>query len=246
MAGWARARREGFFQVALLVAAVQVYEGCRRLLDPDWAAATANARRVVRLERAIHLDAEAWLQAVFLRLPELVQALNVFYFAGHFLVTGAFFWWLYRRSPAHFQVFRDGFLLATAASLIVHWRFPTAPPRLADVGLVDTLRVLSGIDIGSDEATSLYNPVAAVPSLHAAYAVGVGAGLALLGRAPVMRLLGLAYPPAVLVTIVVTGNHFVLDAVAGIAALAAGFALARVLHWAPRRGVEQSGSSPGS
>jgi hypothetical protein len=66
-----------------------------------------------------------------LGLPELVEAMNVFYFVGHFLLTGIFFVWLYHSSRTGFRLFRDGFLAATTLALIVHWGFPTAPPRLA-------------------------------------------------------------------------------------------------------------------
>ena len=112
----------------------------------------------------------AWeqsLQRAFLALPDLVHALNIFYFVGHFLFTAIFFVWLYRRSRDGFTSYRDGFLAATAIAVVIHWLFPTAPPRLAGVGLEDTLLLLSGIDIGSPTSSALSNPVAAVPSLHA-------------------------------------------------------------------------------
>ena len=89
----------------------------------------------------------AWeqsLQRAFLALPDLVTALNVFYFVGHFLFTGIFFVWLYHRSREGFSRFRDGFLAATAIAVLIHWLYPTAPPLLAGVGLEDTLRILSG------------------------------------------------------------------------------------------------------
>ena len=103
---------------------------------------------------------------------------------------------------------------------MIHWLYPTAPPRLAGVGLQDTLLVLSGIDIGSPHSSALSNPVAAVPSLHAAYALGVGIGMIRFARSHLIRFAGAIYPPLVVLTIVVTGNHFVLDAVAGMAVLA--------------------------
>ena len=56
---------------------------------------------------------------------------------------------------------------ATAIALVIHWLFPTAPPRLAGVGLADTLLMFSGIDIGSPHSSAFSNPVAAVPRLHA-------------------------------------------------------------------------------
>ena len=133
--------------------------------------------------------------------------------------------------------------------------------------------MLSGIDIGSQTSSALSNPVAAVPSLHAAYALGVGIGIIRFAHSHLARLAGALYPPLVVLTIVVTGNHFLLDAVAGMLVLALGFMLVRALRRAPRRataslrrltrpssrgirgpslqstprrGVEQPGSSPGS
>ena len=155
---------------------------------------------------------------------------------------------------------------------MIHWLYPTAPPRLAGVGLEDTLLMLSGIDIGSQTSSALSNPVAAVPSLHAAYALGVGIGMIRFARSHLARLAGALYPPLVVLTIVVTGNHFLLDAVAGMLVLAARLparpgapppprratpSLRRLtarlceirrpsLQSMPRRGVEQPGSSPGS
>ena len=92
----------------------------------------------------------------------------------------------------------------------------------------------------------LSNPVAAVPSLHAGWALGVGIGVVRYAGPLCWRLAGALYPPVVVLTIVATGNHFFLDAFAGMAVLGAGFAAAAVQEWRLRRGVEQSGSSPGS
>jgi PAP2 superfamily len=71
-----------------------------------------------------------------------------------------------------------------------------------------------------------------VPSLDAGWAVGVGAGLVRYTRQRWVRILGVLYPIAVVLTIIVTGNHFIFDALAGAAVLAAGFLLAS----APRIG----------
>lgn len=226
-------RRYGLTQIAVVLAAVGVYELARLAMTPNWSLAKENARRIVELEEWLSVSWEPALQRAFLdNVPRLVEGLNVFYFVGHFLFTAIFFAWLYRRSRSGFAVFRDGFLAATAIAVLVHWLFPTAPPRLAGVGLEDTLLLLSGIDIGSPTSAAYSNPVAAVPSLHAAYAVGVGLGVIRYARSHLVRAAGALYPPLVLLTIVVTGNHFVLDAVAGIAVLGVGFLGAR---WWPRR-----------
>jgi hypothetical protein len=222
------ARRDGVAQLAVVLGAFAAYEAARLAMNPNWTQAFANARRVVSLEQVLGLAWEQSLQRFFLALPDVVSALNIFYFVGHFVITGIFFLWLYHRSRDGFRSFRDGFLVATAIAVAIHWLFPTAPPRLAGVGLEDTLLVLSGIDIGSPTSSALSNPVAAVPSLHAAYAVGVGIGMILYGRWLAVRIAGVVYPPLVVLTIIVTGNHFLLDAVAGIAVLAAGFGVVRL------------------
>ena len=224
------ARRDGVAQLAVVLGAVAAYEVSRLAMDPNWAQAFTNARRIVSLEQVLGLAWEQSLQRAFLALPDIVSALNVFYFVGHFLITGIFFFWLYHRSREGFRSFRDGFLAATAIALVIHWLYPTAPPRLAGVGIEDTLRVLSGIDIGSPTSSALSNPVAAVPSLHAAYALGVGIGMIRYTGSHLLRTVGVIYPPLVVLTIVVTGNHFVLDAVAGMAVLGVGFWLARALR----------------
>ena len=230
------ARRDAVAQLAVVLVAFGAYEAARHAMEPNWAQAFANARRIVSVEEVLGFAWEQSLQRAFLALPDLVAALNIFYFVGHFLFTAIFFVWLYRRSRDGFTGFRDGFLAATAIAVVIHWLFPTAPPRLAGVGLEDTLLLLSGIDIGSQTSSALSNPVAAVPSLHAAYALGVGIGMFRFARSHLARLAGVLYPPLVVLTIVVTGNHFLLDAVAGMLVLALGFVLVRALR---RRRGEQ-------
>jgi len=239
----ALARRDGLAQIGVVLGAFGAYELARMLMVPDWDRAFDNAHSVVSLERVTGLAWEGSLQKVFLGVPDVVEAMNVFYFVGHFVLTGVFFVWLYHRSRGGFQLFRDAFLVATALAVVIHWTFPTAPPRLAGVGLQDTLLTLSGIDIGSPRSAALSNPVAAVPSLHAAYALGVGIGLLVYGRRVWTRVVGLLYPPTVVLTIVVTGNHFFVDAIAGVAVLAVGFAFA---SWrrSGRRVRDESSSHP--
>ena len=226
--GWAALqRRDGLKQTAIVLVALAVYEAARSLIEPNWALAIANAERIAELERGLSFAWEQSLQRAFLGVPELITAMNLFYFIGHFVLTGLFFLWLYRSSRDGFRSFRNGFMVATAIAVLIHWWFPTAPPRVVgDLGIMDTLHVFWNIDIGSPTASAFSNPVAAVPSLHAGWAVGVGVGLVRYGRQTALRVLGALYPIAVILTIVVTGNHFIFDAVAGVAVLGLGFLVA--------------------
>jgi hypothetical protein len=227
---WASfSRRDGLKQITIVLVAVWAYELARRLIEPNWAVATQNARRIAELEQALSFAWEQSVQRAFLRLPELVEAMNLFYFLGHFLLTGLFFIWLYHRSRDGFRSFRNGFLAATAIAVVIHWQFPTAPPRLiSGLGITDTLRLFWNVDIGSPRVDGFSNPVAAVPSLHAGWAVGVGVGLVRYATRRWLKVLGVLYPLAVTLTIVVTGNHFIFDALAGAAVLAAGFLVVRL------------------
>src|ERR671936_2137064 len=206
-------RLDPVLQIGLVIGLAEVYRVLRRLLPTDWPQAIGNAHHVLRLERVAHFAWEKAIQDTFLRFPDLVKAMNWFYLSSHFVVTGAFFVWLYWRNREGFSIFRDGFLLATAISLVIHWRYPTAPPRLAHMGIKDTVDLYSGVNIGRPHHERFSNPVAAVPSLHAGWAVALGVGVVMYARSLAGRLLGVLYPAAVLLTIVVTGNHFVFDAV---------------------------------
>jgi membrane-associated phospholipid phosphatase len=114
-------------------------------------------------------------------------------------------------------------LLASGLALVGFLVYPTAPPRLAGVGIADTV---SGrhVDLNRGLVSSLYNPYAAVPSMHIGYALIVAVALLRHGRRLLVRAIGALYPPFVVLVIVATGNHFFLDAAAG--ALVAGLAAA--------------------
>jgi hypothetical protein len=217
-------RLDPVLQIGLLIGLAEAYRLLRRLIPTDWPQAIANAHHVFRLEQVSHFAWERGVQAWFLQFPELVRGMNWFYLSSHFLVTGAFFVWLYWRNREGFAIFRDGFLLATAIALVIHWRYPTAPPRLADMGIKDTIDLYSGVNIGRPHHERFSNPVAAVPSLHAGWALALGVGVVLYAKNLLLRAAGVIYPSAVMLTIVVTGNHFIFDAVAGALVMAVGFA----------------------
>lgn len=193
-----------------MLAAVALYELARRAIHPSLAVAVQHAHDVVAVEHRLGLAWEATLQHAF---APVAPAFAVLYLAAQFGATGVFFLWLWRARPVAYPRFRDAFLFATALALAVQWRYPVAPPRL--VGLHDTVASLAHVSVGS-----VTDPLAAMPSLHAGWAVGVGAGLW-----PRSRVLAVAYPVLVVLATLVTGNHFVVDALAGTALMGAGFVL---------------------
>jgi hypothetical protein len=136
---------------------------------------------------------------------------------------------LYRRSRTHYEMLRNTVLATWLLALPIYALFPVAPPRLADIGLVDTITTQTGVALDSKLTTSFYNPIAAVPSLHAGFAVAVSAALAGAARCPLTRVLAWLWAPAVCLAVVATGNHFVADIVAGVAVTVLGFLAGRVV-----------------
>jgi len=211
-----------------------LYELARGLVGADTAEADRHAHRVVALERSLHLFVEANVQRAVQAVPGLTGLFGVAYLTLHLTVTAGVLLWLHRRRPEGFPFVRTALLLASGLALVGFLLYPTAPPRLAGVGIVDTV---SGrhVDLNRGLVSSLYNPYAALPSMHIGYALIVAAGLLRHGRRLHVRAIGALYPPFVLLVIVATGNHFFLDAAAG--ALVAGLAVALTALLIPQPGT---------
>ena len=109
------------------------------------------------------------------------------YIALHFIGTAVFLVWLHRRHRGRFPLVRNTLIGATAIALMIYVLFPVAPPRLASLGFVDTVTHSAKVNLSSDLLGSLYNPFAAVPSLHFGYALLVGVTLAKLRSARLVR-----------------------------------------------------------
>jgi hypothetical protein len=201
------------------------YEATRAFIVGNADLAVRHAHQIVGLERTFRIFVEHEVQRAALAVPGLIAVLGFSYLTFHLGLTGAYLLWAYLRRPDTFPLLRTTLLLATALSIIGYIAFPTAPPRLAGLGILDTV---SGghVDLNEGMVHSLYNPFAAIPSMHFGYALIIGVHAVANCRWQVTRVAGALYPAFVLFVIVATGNHFVLDAVAGafvaiIAAIAA-------------------------
>jgi hypothetical protein len=176
--------------------------------------ARANAGRIVALEERLGIDVEPVVQRALLRFPRLVHGLNIGY--GLFNVTLTVGWLvlLYRRRDDGYHRFRRTCLLTHVGAQPIFFLLPTAPPRVLE-GFVDTLSEVSGLDLEHPFLLRFYNPIAAMPSLHVAFAVVTGSELADRTESRALKLAAHAYAPLVATVVAGTGNHYVLDAVAG-------------------------------
>jgi hypothetical protein len=219
----------GQIEIAALIGLYGVYELVRGLGGGSFAAAYRHTAEIVSLEQSLHLYGEKAIQDFVQGVPVLPAMLGIAYIALHLLGTTLALIWVYRSRRERFALVRTSLVVTTAISLAIYVVFPAAPPRLAGLGFSDTVTTHAHLNLSSDMLGSLYNPIAAVPSLHFGYALLVGVVLFSFARGRTTRLVGAAYPAVMLFVIVATGNHFIFDAAAGAAVTIAGWAVARVL-----------------
>lgn len=190
--------------------------------------AAENAQRIVALERRLGIHVEPEVQAILLPRRRAVAVLNVAYVTLNVGLTVGWLMRLFRRRDPEYHRLRRAAALATLGAQPVFLLFPTAPPRTLD-HFVDTIADVSGVDLDKGVVARLYDPIAAMPSIHITYAVVTAAGIVQTSRSPLAKALAPAYPPAVAFVIFATANHYVLDALAGAALGLAGLRLARAL-----------------
>lgn len=188
--------------------------------------AAKNAERVVALERRLGIHVEPRLQELLLPHRRVLGVLNVAYVVSNAALTVGWLMRLYARRHPEFHHFRRAAVVTTLACQPIFYFFPCAPPRSLD-HFVDTIADVSGFDLDSGPVAQLYDPLAAMPSIHVAYAVVTAGGIAAASESPALRALAPAYPPLVAAVVFVTANHYVLDAVAGAAVAGVALRLSR-------------------
>ncbi|MEX2289628.1 MAG: phosphatase PAP2 family protein [Mycobacteriales bacterium] len=202
-----------------------------------WEAAQRHADAVLALQQALHLPHERELQQLVLGSEWLVRASGAYYGSAHFLGTAGVLLLLALRRPGLLTRLGSTLGLSTFVAVGVFALYPVAPPRLMPPGqqTVDTLASVGGIwsyDHGVLERIS--DPFAAMPSLHLAWATWCALVLWVLardaGRPRAWRAVAVAHPVLTLVVVLVTGNHWYLDAVAGVLLVLAVAALQAVVQ----------------
>ena len=214
-------------QVGIFAVAYLLYSAARWVTVGDFDAARAHAHWIVSLEHHLGVAVEASVQHALTGTWAL-WVLNHLYLAAQLVVLPGALVFLYHRSRPVYARLRNTVLATWLISIPVYGLFPVAPPRLANVGLIDTISSQTGFAMDSSLTTSFYNQLAAVPSLHVGFATAIGVALAAALRHPVLKALALLWGPAIGLAVVATGNHFVFDIAAGLVASGLGYAAGAV------------------
>ena len=212
-------------QLAIFATLDLAYELSRTLAVGDRSTALRHAHSIVNTERSLGLFHELDLQQWALHAPSIVMSVaNWTYFNCQFTLTFGFVLFVYLRRHEYYTRLRNLIATINLIGLAGYIFYPAAPPRmLTDLGFVDSLNQ-TGVNHHSGLIAMLANPYAAMPSLHTAYAITIGATGFAMTRSR-LRFAWVGYPALVVFSIVVTANHFFLDAIAGAGVAATAFLL---------------------
>lgn len=203
-------------QIAIVAAAVAAYFLVRGATDAAITDALVNANKIIDFEVWLGIYHEQALQSSLATSPNVTTVLNWIYIWGHWPVIVVTLLWLARRHPAIYLRTRNAMLVSGGIGLIAFAAFPVAPPRLAGLGMIDTVTV-------SSEAYRVLQPAmvtnqfAAMPSLHVGWDLLIGLAVLAAARRPLVKALGVFMPVAMFVAVVLTANHYIIDAVVGAA-----------------------------
>jgi hypothetical protein len=208
---WVATGRAAARETAVVLTLYALWRWVYRLTVRQVHGAEAHGRWVWRFQRTLHIPSEVRLQHLVLPHPWLVQFLNVFYATAHGPALLVVLIWLYARHRHTYPMIRNCVAITTGLCLVIRL-VPVAPPRLLpDLGFVDTALLYNqsvyGVGTGG-----LSDQLAAMPSIHVAWALIVALGVLRASRSR-WRWLILAHPVLTVVSVTATANHWWLDGI---------------------------------
>jgi hypothetical protein len=210
-------------ELLLVIPAALFYFLVRGLVNARGSDAEAHAQRLIDLEIRLGIYRELELQAAIIDSPMLVNIVNWIYIWGHWPLITVIVIWMVIRHRGQFPLYRNAFLISGAIGMIIFAAYPVAPPRLMpDLLFIDTVTERSN-SYRLFQPPALTNPYAALPSLHFGWNLLMGIAVFRQARAPWLKGLAVIMPCAMFASIVLTGNHYILDGIAG--GVIVGFAL---------------------
>jgi hypothetical protein len=229
-----RTRLRWWTELPLILLVYGCYSAGRLLARGDVQGAVDHGLAILRLEKLLHLNAEHPLNRLFTREPWLGIPADFWYASLHYLITPALLVWLFRARSEHYRRARTWLMTSTFIGLIGFTLLPTCPPRLlsAGHGFVDTMAHYSSYGWWGSQASAprglggMTNQYAAMPSLHVGWALWCGIMLWRYGGTRLTKVLGVLYPLGTALVVMGTANHYLLDAVAGVAVMGVGLVLA--------------------
>ena len=212
-------------EVMLVLGAYFVYMFIRKYMVSDIeVAAFANAAKVISFQLAGGLFREVgWQNWAISHSEALIIFMNWTYILTFGPILSVVAVIIYIKDRPKYLRYRNVLLISFVIALIGFAVFPLAPPRfLPEYGFVDTIRNLGPAWwighswYGSRDTAVYFNVFAAMPSLHFGWTIMFGI-IFFSMKSRLIKLCGVIYPTMTFFAIVLTGNHYIVDAIGGAA-----------------------------
>lgn len=240
------ARRTRWWVEALVIAWLcWVYDAITNLAPLRLGPALAHARGVLELERSLGLDPELSLDRWLAGHHTLGLLLSLYYDNAHFVVTLGVLGWLWWKRADIYRPLRNSLVVVNLLGFAVFWLYPVAPPRMLKgyTDVVASTHAFGGWHTGV--LASQADQLAAMPSLHIAWAVWCTLALWRISERAWVRALAVLYPCVTSLAVLATGNHFLLDIVGGLLAIATAVAIVELAgRWRGLVGIRARRTGP--
>src|SRR3954463_6588327 len=194
-------------QIVLFCGAYWLYRLVRGLVDGRTVEAFDNAREVITIERGLGLFFEPSVNAWASAHEVITDFASWMYVNSHFAITTVTLAWIYLRRNERFYFVRNMFMVAMGLALVGYVALPTAPPRmLPEWGFTDSVQAFTGVDHDTGSTGVLFNPFAAIPSMHVAFSLMLGMSRAQSVPRRWAKALWLAYSPVITFVVIATAN----------------------------------------
>ena len=238
-------------QILIVVGAYYAYRLVRGAVAGHANVAYDNGRWIIDLERSTHTFIEPAVQQWTVTKPWLIDFASWMYVNSHFTLTVSSMVFIYLFRNDSFYFIRNMFVISMAIALVGYILMPTAPPRFyPEWGFEDSVANFTGVDAKDATVNALFNPYAAVPSMHVGFALMLGISMVRLVKFKPLKVFWASYPVIVSFVVVSTGNHWIFDVVTGamtaaLSALGAQYLLARARPnaWAFRPEPARAGAT---
>ena len=206
-----------------------IWQYVRKLAVTKSEGAIDNAYTLWDIQRWMHLPNEATLQSWVIDNRPVMWFLNAYYGVAHVPAAAALLIWVFWKHRDKYPMIRATFALTIAGCIAIQAWIPMAPPRfLTEIGFVDA-GLKYNMSVYGTGGQGISNEVAAMPSLHWAWAILVAVAVWRFGTTR-WRWVGPLHLFLTMCAVTLTANHWWLDGiVAGMIV-----ALAYVVQWAAR------------
>jgi hypothetical protein len=228
-----------------------VYDAINSLAPVRQRIAEAHARGILSLEHSLHLSPELALNRWLAAKHTLGVIVTYYYDDAHFVVTFGLLGYLWYRRADLYRPLRDSLVLINVIGFVIFWRYPVAPPRmLAGAGFTDVIaNSHTFLSWHTGKLATDANQLAAMPSLHLAWASWSSLAMWRLSKRRWLRVVAVSYPFVTMWAVLSTGNHFLVDVLAGLATtlvsvLCVKAADALLARWRLSRAQTGTGSAP--